>query len=156
MDEQTTNEQTTEETTQVTQESNPVQTMEERMTALEKGLSELLDVLQNLKNNGPDSEQSGTEDDELRIIEDFVSSIENGNPVHPEMFQRILDDIEARIENDGLALVNLQNIEDNETTITDTQAGSSILMVGKTPFEGSSWIRNLGMYGRLDEIDEVS
>ena len=70
--------------------------------------------------------------------------------------QRILDDIEARIENDGLALVNLQNIEDNETTITDTQAGSSILMVGKTPFEGSSWIRNLGMYGRLDEIDEVS
>ena len=126
-------------------------TLEQKNQEIESNLETLVTGLESLKSDlkqdMSDSEQC--EDDET--VEEFVQSIEAGEPSHPELFQRILDDVETKLYEDNKVIIDASYIvEEDEWNVENIKAAK--LMVDTEPFEGCYWVESLGKYAHLEVI----
>lgn len=99
--------------------------------------------------NVVDTEEDYTEDEEIDTIdpvEDFVQSIESGNPSRKDLFQRIIDDVEARLTADDKVIVDRSMVVEKSDPSTSMK-----LVVSDVQFEGSYWVESLDQFVALVE-----
>ena len=128
------------------------QEIESNLETLVTGLESLKsDLKQDVSNTSVNDDVDSGQHEDTEIVEEFVQSIEAGDPSHPELFQRILDDVETKLYEDNKVIIDASYIvEEDEWNAENIKAAK--LMVDTEPFEGCYWVESLGKYAYLEVI----